>query len=49
MGTGHMLLSDTKNIKAKTDNMKPHDMYQQNSNKQQPLILKTGYFNNCFH
>jgi hypothetical protein len=27
---GH-LLSDTKNLKTKTDNMKPHDTCQQNS------------------
>jgi len=31
MGTRHMLYSDMKNLNVRTPNMKPHDIYRQNS------------------
>jgi len=31
MGTRHTLLRDAKNLNAGTPNIKPHDIYQQNS------------------
>jgi len=49
MGTRHMLLSDVKNLNTSTPNMKPNDIYQQNSTTNKCRFLKTKYFNNCFH
>lgn len=48
IGTGHMLQSDTKNLNIKTPNMKPKHLPVQ-FYYQQPLVLKSEDFKNCFH
>jgi hypothetical protein len=48
-GNKHMLVSDAKNTDSSTPNVKPCDIYQQNSTSNNCLFLETEDFNNYFH